>query len=59
MQDMYVVCYNDLSDNEKKFVNDLYQACSLWREKYEEEIKRLKNEIEWYQKQIDKIGGIK
>lgn len=57
MQDWFIVCYyEDLSDREKKLIDDIFKMCSLWEDKYENEIKRLRNEIEWYQKQIDKIS---
>lgn len=56
MQDLYLICCEDLSDKEKKFVDDFCKLFSLWKDKYEDEINRLKDEIKWYQKQIDKIS---
>lgn len=56
MTDLYLICCEDLSDKEKRLVDDFCKVFSLWRDKYEDEIKRLQNEIEWYQKQIDKIN---
>lgn len=57
MQDWFLICYDDLSDKEKRFVDEFCKVYSLWKDKYEDEIKRLKNEIEWYQKLIDKMKG--
>ena len=55
MRDWVLVCYEDLSDNEKAFMRDICLLYGEWKDKYENEIKRLHKEIEWYQKQIDKM----
>lgn len=56
MSDWFIICYEDLTDNEKDFIRDICKIATKWKDKYEDEIKRLQNEIEWLQKQIDKIG---
>lgn len=55
MEDFCLICYKELSDNERRFINALSKAYCLWKEKHEDEIKRLHKEIEWYQKQIDSM----
>lgn len=55
MENCFLICYPELSDNEKLFVDHMCKVWTEWRDKYESEIKRLHKEIEWYQKQIDKM----